>query len=118
MTTYPFSRWMTLLLTALLIVLTPAFAQKKKKETPPSPPTAQSETRPQQKMGTLRDVLISIQGQQTNIGVLVKVTGDYVTFENEGDTLMYPLAAVQMVKFLKTEEGEQRKIEIHFLSKD
>ena len=113
------SRWMTLLLTALLIVLTPAFGQKKKKDTPPTPPAPQTETRAPQKMGNnIKDVLVSIQGQQTNIGVLVKVVGDYVVFENEGDTLMYPLNALQVVKFLKTEEGEARKIEIKFLSKD
>lgn len=119
MTTYLPSRWMTLLLTAFLIVLTPAFGQKKKKETPPPPPAAQTETRPPQKMGNnIKDVLVSIQGQQTNIGVLVKVAGDYVVFGNDGDTLMYPLSTVQLVKFLKTEEGEPRKIEIRFLSKD
>jgi hypothetical protein len=119
MTTYPLSRWMTLLLAALLIVLTPAYAQKKKKDTPPPPPTAQPETRPPQKLGNnIRDILVSIQGQQTNIGVLVKVAGDYVVFESEGDTLMYPLCTVQVVKFMKVEEGEARKIEIKFLSKD
>ena len=118
MTTYPPSRWMMLLLTALLIVLTPAYGQKKK-ETPPPAPAAQAETRPPQKMGnTIRDILVSIQGQQTNIGVLVKVAGDYVVFASEGDTLMYPLYTVQVVKFLKVEEGEARKIEIKFLSKD
>ncbi len=120
MTTYPPSRWMTLVLAALLIVLTPAYGQKKKKDTPPPPPpTAQPETRPPQKMGNnIRDILVSIQGQQTNIGVLVKVAGDYVVFASEGDTLMYPLSTVQVVKFLKVEEGEARKIEIKFLSKD
>lgn len=119
MTPYPHSRWMTLLLAALLIVLAPASAQKKKKDTPPPPPAAQTETRPPQKMGNnIRDILVSIQGQQTNVGVLVKVAGDYVVFESEGDTLMYPLSTVQVVKFLKTEEGEAKKIEIKFLSKD
>jgi hypothetical protein len=48
----------------------------------------------------------------------VKVAGDYVVFASEGDTLMYPLSTVQVVKFLKVEEGEARKIEIKFLSKD
>jgi hypothetical protein len=110
---------MPILVTALLIVLTPAFGQKKKKETPPPAPTAQAETRPSQKMGgTIRDILLSLQGQQTNHGVLSKISGDYVVFEAEGDTLMYPLATLQVVKFLKTEEGEPRKIEIRFLSKD
>jgi hypothetical protein len=67
---------------------------------------------------TIKDILISLQGQQTNLGVLSKVAGDYVVFANEGDTLMYPLYTVQVVKFLKTDEGEPRKIEIRFLSKD
>jgi hypothetical protein len=119
MTTYSPSRWMTILLFALLIVMAPAFGQKKKKETPPPPPAAQTETRAPQKLGNnIKDLLISIQGQQTNIGVLVKVAGDYVVFTADGDTLMYPLSTVQVVKFLKTEEGEPRKIEIRFLSKD
>ena len=118
MTTYSPSRWMTLIVIALLVVMTPAFAQKKKKESP-APAPAQVESRGPQKMGmSIKDVLVSLQGQQTNIGLLVKVTGDYVTFEAEGDTLIYPLSAIQVVKFLKTEENEPRKIDIKFLSKD
>ena len=119
MTTYAPSRWMMLLVTALLIVTTPAFAQKKKKETPSPAPAAQAEPRPGQKMGnTIKEILVSLQGQQTNHGLLTKVTGDYVVFEADGDTLMYPLSTVQVVKFLKADEGESRKIEIRFLSKD
>ena len=108
---------MIMLLTALLIVLTPAFGQKKKKETPP--PAPQTEVRPSPKSGgTIRDILAGLQGQQTNLGILTKLTGDYVVFESEGDTLMYPLSTLQVVKFLKVDEGEARKIEIRFLSKD
>ena len=108
---------MLMLVAALLIILTPAFAQKKKKETPP--PAPQTETRPSPKMsGTIRDILSGLQGQQTNLGTLTRVTGDYVVFDSEGDTLMYPLSTLQVVKFLKVEEGEARKIEIRFLSKD
>jgi hypothetical protein len=106
-----------LFVTALLIILTPAFGQKKKKDSPP--PAPQAEVRPTPKTGsTIRDILVSIQGQQTNLGHLTKITGDYVVFESEGDTLMYPLSALQVVKFLKVDEGEARKIEIRFLSKD
>jgi hypothetical protein len=119
MTSHAASRFMLILGTALVIVMTPAFGQKKKKDTPPPPPPAQAELRQSQKMGgTIRDILASLLGQQTNLGVLSKITGDYVVFETEGDTLMYPLATVQVVKFLKAEEGEPRKIEIRFLSKD
>ncbi len=123
MTAYAPSRFMFLLVTALLVVLTPAFAQKKKKDTPPPPPAVQSEPRPEPRPvpksgGTMRDILISLQGQQTNLGILTKITGDYVVFETEGDTLMYPLTTLQVVKFLKTDEGEPRKVEIRFLSKD
>jgi hypothetical protein len=106
-----------LLVTALLIILTPAFGQKKKKDSPP--PAPQTEVRPTPKTGgTIREILVSLQGQQTNLGLLTKITGDYVVFESEGDTLMYPLSTLQVVKFLKVEEGEARKIEIRFLSKD
>jgi hypothetical protein len=120
MTPYAPSRWIMLCVTAILIVLTPAFAQKKKKDTPPPPPATQVES-PRQSVkmgGTIREILTSLHGQQTNLGILSKVAGDYVVFEAEGDTLMYPIATVQVVKFLKTEEGEPRKIEIRFLSKD
>ncbi len=105
------------LLAALLIALNPAFGQKKNKET--ASPAPQTEVRPSPKTGgTIRDVLVSLQGQQTNLGILTKLAGDYVVFESEGDTLMYPLSTLQVVKFLKVEEGEARKIEIRFLSKD
>jgi len=117
MTAYARSRWITLLVAALLIGLTPAFGQGKKKDAPP-PPSAQSESHPSQKTVSIKDILVSLQGQQTNLGVLSKITSDFVIFESEGDTLMYPLSAVQVVKFLKTEEGEPRKIEIRFMSKD
>jgi hypothetical protein len=106
-----------LLVSAILILLTPAFGQKKKKDAPP--PAPQTEVRPSPKMGgTIRDILAGLQGQQTNLGILTKLTGDYVVFESEGDTLMYPLSTLQVVKFLKVDEGEARKIEIRFLSKD
>jgi|GEM_PF-2165695 len=117
MTARVHSHMTLLLVAALLTVLTPAFGQKKKKDAPP--PAPQTEIRPSPKLGgTIRDILASLQGQQTNLGVLTKLTGDYVVFESEGDTLMYPLVTLQVVKFLKVEEGEPRKIEIRFLSKD
>jgi len=121
MTSYARSRWTTLLVAALLIGLMPAFGQKKKKDAPPpSPaPAAQSESHPSQKApANIRDILVSLQGQQTNLGVLAKVTGDYMVFQSEGDTLMYPISTLQVVKFLKADEGDPRKIEIRFLSKD
>ncbi len=117
MTSSALTRFTFSLVAAILIVLTPAFAQKKK--APASAPGAQTEVRASQKTpGTIRDILQSLQGQQTNLGILSRITGDYVVFESEGDTLMYPVGAVQVVKFLKTDEGEPRKIEIRFLSKD
>ena len=88
--------------------LNPAVAQKKKQD-----------TATQVKSGaTIREVLQKLQGQMTNLGTLTKLAGDYVVFENEGDTLMYPLSALQVVKFLKAEEGESRKTEIKFLARD
>jgi hypothetical protein len=88
----------------------PANAQKKKQD---------AAAQMQVKSGaTIREVLQKLQGQMTNLGTLTKLQGDYVVFENEGDTLMYPLSALQVVKFLKAEEGEARKIEIKFLARD
>ena len=91
--------------------LSPLNAQSKKKD-------AAAQKLPGKSGGTMREVLQKLQGQMTNLGTLARVTGDYVVFENEGDTLMYPLSAVQVVKFLKAEEGEARKIEIKFLARD
>ncbi|HTY58175.1 MAG TPA: hypothetical protein VMF59_05130 [Bacteroidota bacterium] len=117
MTASTHERFTILLVAALLIALAPAFGQKKK-STPPASGT-QTETRaPQKSPGTMREILLSLQGQQTNLGILSKIAGDYVVFESEGDTLMYPISTVQVVKFLKADEGEPRKVEIRFLSKD
>lgn len=91
--------------------ISPLNAQGKKKD-------AAAQQVPGKSGGTIREVLQKIQGQMTNLGTLTRITGDYVVFENEGDTLMYPLSALQVVKFLKTEEGEARKIEIKFLARD
>jgi hypothetical protein len=107
-------------LLALLLLsasLSPAIAQKKKKD--PVPPAGASAPQvPGKSSGSMRDVLRKIQGQMTNLGTLTRVTGDYVVFENDGDTLMYPLNVLQVVKFLKADEGEPRKIEIKFLARD
>ena len=118
MTLSALTRFTVSLVAAILIVLSPAFAQKKKAPAS-APPGAQTEVHASQKApGTIRDILQSLQGQQTNLGTLARIAGDYVVFESEGDTLMYPLGTVQVVKFLKADEGEPRKIEIRFLSKD
>jgi len=107
----------------MLATLSPAVAQKKKKDSPAAAvqQTAPAESPSHQAAkigGTIHEVLVKLQGQQTNLGVLSKVVGDYVMFDNEGDTLIYPISALQVVKLLKAEEGEQRKIEIRFFSRD
>jgi len=102
-------------------LLSPAYGQKKKKDSPPAAQPAEPEQQVQpsgKPAGTMRDVLVKLQGQSTNLGILTKVVGDYVVFVSEEDTLMYPLNALQVVKFLKPEEGEPRKIEIKFLARD
>lgn len=104
-------------LSLLAASLSPAIAQKKKKDPAPPPGVAAPQI-PGKSSGTMREVLQKIQGQMTNLGTLTRVTGDYVVFENEGDTLMYPITVLQVVKFLKAEEGESRKIEIKFLARD
>jgi len=118
MNTLTHARWMAALVAVVLLVLAPVYAQKKKAApAAPSAPVVEQHTQTRAP-ATIRDIVASLQGQQTNLGTLTKVTGDFVVFESEGDTLMYPLASLQVVKFLKTEEGEGRKIEIRFLSKD
>ena len=117
MTSSAHTRCIILFLAALVLALAPAFGQKKK-AAPPSA-GAQTEVHTSQKApGTMREILLSLQGQQTNLGILTKVSGDFVVFESEGDTLMYPLTTLQVVKFLKVDEGDPRKVEIRFLSKD
>lgn len=120
-------RVVTVIVAASLVLgaFVPASAQKKRKEGKASPdPSAQvvpaegQHGSPAKAGATIREVLIRLQGHQTNLGVVTKVTGDYVMFENDGDTLIYPLNILQMVKFTKPEEGETRKIEIRFLAKD
>lgn len=117
--------FMTLLVLAGFVLLGAAppvtQAQKKKKDVAPSAQPAVAEQTPRgtgRAGSTIREVLMKLQGQKTNIGVVVRVTGDIVEFENEGDTLIYPLSAVQLVKFQKADEGEAGKIEIKFLARD
>jgi hypothetical protein len=117
--------FMSLLVLAgfLLLAVAPPVtqAQKKKKDAIPSAIPAVAEPSPRgtgHAGSTIREVLMKLQGQKTNIGVVVRVTGDIVEFENEGETLIYPLSAVQLVKFQKADEGETRKIEIKFLARD
>jgi hypothetical protein len=67
----------------------------------------------------MRDVLAGLQGKTTNLGTLTKLAGDYVVFDNDGDTVMYPLSALQSVRLAKPEEeGGERRVEIRFLNKD
>lgn len=117
--------FMSLLVLAAFTLLAAAppttHAQKKKKDPVPAVQPAADEQSPRGNPHagtTIRDVLVKLQGQRTNLGTLVRVTGDFVEFENEGDTLMFPLSAIQAVKFLKAEEGETRKVEIKFLARD
>jgi len=117
MHTMTHTRWLAALVAAVLILLAPAYAQKRKPAASPMAPAGEQHATAKAP-SSIRDIIVSLQGQQTNLGTLTKVTGDYVVFESEGDTLMYPINAVQVVKFLKTEEGEGRKIEIRFLAKD
>jgi hypothetical protein len=68
--------------------------------------------------GTFKDVLVQYQGKTTNLGTLKKVASDYLVFEAETDTTTVPIAMVQSVKVIKTEEGETPKVEIKLLSKE
>jgi hypothetical protein len=105
---------LALLLIAALALPAPTLMAQKKK-TAPATEQARSVV---QSGTTIRDILVKLQGQTTNLGILVRVSGEVVEFENEGDTLIYPLNAVQCVKFLKAEEGEARKVEIKFFARD
>jgi len=116
MATPTYRRWILLILSALLIACVPAqgSAQKKKKDT-----LAATEQRTSgHAIPSMRELLISLQGQQTNLGLLAWVAGDYVVFESETDTLMFPINALQSVRFTKPGEDEPRKIEIRFQAKD
>ena len=122
--TYRRMRICVLVATLFLFALPPAYGQKKKNDPTPSPSAVQSTTGDvplhygSKQGATIHEVLVKILGQHTNIGRLTKVTSDYLMFENDGDTLVYPINVVQSVKFMKVEEGEPRKIEIKFLIKD
>jgi hypothetical protein len=110
-----FSCLVVLLFTAVA-ALTPALAQKK--ATPHSVSISSAERHMPGTAPGIREILVGLEGQETNLGTLIDVTGDYVVFHADADTLIYPLATLQVVKFLKPEEGDARKIEIRFLSKD
>jgi len=87
-----------------------------------------------QKQSTLKDVLIQYQGKDTNLGKLVKVSGDYFTLEDEEgvQTLhplsvihtlkiaqtLHPLSVIHTLKIVKPEEGSTVVLEIRLVGKD
>jgi len=71
------------------------------------------------KQSTLKDVLIQYQGKDTNLGKLVKVSGDYFTLEDEeGVQTLHPLSAIHTLKMVKPEEGSTVVLEIRLVGKD
>ena len=97
--------WMIagVLLVALLVaVVLPVTAQKQEPKSPLH----------------FKDVLMQYQGQQTSLGTLKKVSGDYVTFEDDQSTTMVPLATVQSVRLVKDEESGSTRIEVRLLARE
>ena len=71
------------------------------------------------KQSTLKDVLIQYQGKDTNLGKLVKVSGDYFTLEDEeGVQTLHPLSVIHTLKIVKPEEGSTVVLEIRLVGKD
>jgi hypothetical protein len=102
------------LIAASVFTVDTASAQKKKS----TPAAVQSQKAPRA-AGMIREVLAGLQGKSTNLGTLTKLAGDYVVFDNDGDTVYYPLSALQSVKVMKPEEeGGESRIEIRFLNRD
>lgn len=68
---------------------------------------------------TLKEVLAQYQGKDTNLGKLVKLSGDYFTVENaEGEQSMHPYSVIHTLKVVKPEEGSTIVLEIILVDKD
>ncbi len=79
------------------------------------PVTAQKS---QKQISQFKELLTSYQGHQTSLGTLKKVSGDYVTFEQEQGTSMYPIGVIQCIRLAKDEETGATAIEIRVLAKE
>jgi hypothetical protein len=64
------------------------------------------------------DFLKQQVGQQTNLGMLKKFSGDYLVFEEETTTTLVPLTSVQSAKLVKDEENAPPQLEIKLISRD
>lgn len=96
-----------LLCGAAFILAGPVVAQKSKKAS--STPDSQN---------SLKTVLTQYQGQTTNLGMLVKVSGDFFVVAEEGATVYYPLSSIQSFRVLKPGEDVSIPLEIRLVSKD
>jgi len=116
----------TMVLAALLIVWTAEGTAQQKKKTPPKSEQTQKETPPapvatsssQAKSGgSMKDALAKHYGEKTNLGILLKVEGDYFVVEEDGISTLYPFSAIASIRFPKIEEDEEDpvKVEIKLL---
>jgi 3-oxoacyl-ACP reductase-like protein len=90
-------------------VETPAVAP-----TPAPPPTASSS-------GGVMDVLKKFVGQKTNLGILRKITRDYIETESENAVLTIPVSSIHSLKQItEQDENDQSvtKLEIRLFNKD
>jgi hypothetical protein len=108
--------WAAALLVAVLVLtLLPyaeGLAQKKKTTTKPETPAAEQQvTAPSKTPGTtLKDFLGKFKGSRTNLGVLMRLEADHFVVDDDGVVAAYPYAAIQYIKMLKVEEGEENPV--------
>jgi hypothetical protein len=72
----------------------------------------------QKQQSTLKEVLTGFVGEKTNLGTIKRIAGDYIVIEEENETGMFPLNAIQAVRQIKGEGEEPSKIEIKLVAKD
>lgn len=134
---------LTLLAFLLVATTVTADAQKKKAKAPPKPKQeqvqeqeqeqvkvkekeqAETEAEPAQQAAqaapttnTFKELLKQQVGRKTNMGVLKKIAGDYMIFEDDNVTTMYPLYSVQSIRLVKDDEATPARVEIHVFSRD
>lgn len=126
-----------LLVLAMMLIASPAEAQKKKakpkapvtqQKEPASDSTAEEEAvappelpNPPAAVGGLVEVLKKYQTQKTNLGILKKVTGDYIEVDDDGTIITVPMRSIHSLRQVPDRDNEDKaiiRLEIKLYAKD
>ncbi len=67
---------------------------------------------------TVREVLAGLDGSDSNLGKIKRVTSEFVMIQDENTQRFIPFDSIQEIRLLKENASEPAKIEIRLIAKD